>query len=34
MNKVEYIECTNVTVRQTDGHRATAETAFTHSVAR
>ena len=33
-----WIECTNVTDRRTDGrtdeHRATAETALTHSVAR
>jgi len=29
-----WIKCMNVTDRQTDGHRATAETALTHSVAR
>ena len=29
-----WIECTNVTDGQTDGHRATAKTALTHSVAR
>jgi len=28
-----WIQCTNVTDRQTDGHRATAKTALTHSVA-
>ena len=27
-----WIECTNVTNRRTDGHRATAKTALTHSV--
>ena len=29
-----WMQCTNVTDGQTDGHRATAKTALTHSVAR
>ena len=29
-----WIQCTNVTGRQTDGHRASVKTALTHSVAR
>jgi len=29
-----WIQYTNVTDRRTDGHRATAKTALTHSVAR
>jgi len=34
MSSDVWIECTNVTDGQTDGHWATAKTALTHSVAR